>query len=255
VTVTETPPAAPGSLAGLDTPCSWPYLAAGLGLIFLGTPSSPQIRAAMSAGHIGCMVTPAQGTLAPARSLWAADCGCGPKADGSPGDGFPGEDVYLAWLQFLVDREGADPCDPDTSGMLFAVAPDVLRDAAATLERARRPYPMLGLIREVVGCPVAFVAQDGMEPAQLPWDDFDCLFVGGSKRWKASAQARRLVGEATRRRKWRHLGCVNTLQWLRFAAAEGYNSCDGTTLARGPDRNLEPMLRWMPQVNAQPSLW
>lgn len=223
-------------------------------MIYLGTPSGAAVRQQMLTGPLGCMITPAQGMGYPVGTVWGADSGCGPKADGTPGDGYPGDDEYAHWLWKAMLREGADRCDPDTSGCLFATAPDVPFDAAATLERAERPTRMMAVIRHEIGLPVAFVAQDGMVPADLPVDDFDVLFVGGSKRWKASPGCRALLRTAQAAGKGTHLGMVNTLQWLKFACAEGYDHCDGTTLTR-PDANLGPMLRWLGEVTRQPALW
>ena len=74
--------------------------------------------------------------------------------------------------------------DPDARWCLFAAAPDVVGDAAATLQRSER---MLDWIR-YAGFPVAFVARDGLEHLTVPWDDFDALFIGGSTSWKLAAE-------------------------------------------------------------------
>lgn len=109
--------------------------------------------------------------------FWAADNGCF-NATWS-------EDHWLRWL----DRLPRERC-------LFATAPDVYPDARATLDRSVHYF---GLIREM-GFPPALVAQDGAERLDLPWDEFDCLFIGGEKRmpsrleWKLSAAAEGLAG-------------------------------------------------------------
>ena len=227
-------------------------------MLFLGNPSSVAIRAAMTAGEVGCMITPAQGSSFPLAAAWAADSGCGPDKAGRPGGGFPGYEAYMGFLGAAAGRDGSGAADLDASRCLFATAPDVPFDAGATLARYAAPYRMLGVIRHVLGLPAAFVAQDGMAPSDPPWEDLDVLFVGGSKRWKASGEARLLVLEARERGKGTHLGMVNTLQWLRFAVAEGYDSCDGTTFARGVDKSLGAMLRWLarPEVaGGQAALW
>jgi len=183
----------------------------------------------------------------------------------------------------MIQAEGADPRDPDQSGCLFAVAPDVLGSATATLqcERTRR---MLGWIRYDVGVPVAFVAQNGQEHLPLPWDDLDVIFLGGSaectscgyvrpwddcgrehcaschhrlREWKLGAAACGLVTAARRRGKWVHMGRVNSLRRLRYAAAIGCHSADGTYLVRtrNPDRYLPAVLGWQRDVNSQGLLW
>jgi hypothetical protein len=130
------------------------------------------------------------------------------------------EDTWLYWLDAKMSRERC----------LFAAAPDVYADAEATLNRSAKYFD---LIRSL-GYPVALVAQDGAEDMSLPWDDFDCLFIGGKKvnprsaEWKVSTEAERLVREARRRGKWVHMGRVNSLLRLLRAREMGCNSCDGT---------------------------
>lgn len=39
-------------------------------MLYLGTPSEPEIRAVMGAGRLGCMTTPAQGARIPDCALY-----------------------------------------------------------------------------------------------------------------------------------------------------------------------------------------
>jgi hypothetical protein len=154
----------------------------------------------------------------------------------------------------MRDREGADPCDPDTSGCVFVVAPDVVGDAPATLARESTTR-MLGWIRHAVGLPVAFVAQDGQEGLPVPWDDFDALFIGGTTEWKLGPHARELAAQAVTEGKWVHMGRVNSLKRLKYADAIGCNSADGTFISFGPDRRLPEALAWLNLVNSRVGLW
>lgn len=153
---------------------------------------------------------------------------------------YPGDDAYLTWLGGL----------PHRGNCRFAVAPDVVGDATATLARS---LPMLGRIR-ALGIPVAYAAQDGATIDSLPWADFDVLFIGGSTGWKIGAQARTLIAEAKRRGLAVHMGRVNSHGRLQRAADSGCDSADGTYLAFGPDANLPRLLRWVAAVN-HPALW
>lgn len=197
----------------------------------------------MRKGMLGMIATPAQGNLLPDGTCWLADNGCF-------GNGYPGDDGYLEWL--AGGRKFADRC-------VFATAPDVITrdeggslhpDAAATLERSA---PMLPRIR-AFGFKAALVAQNGLEDLPVPWDTFDALFVGGDTAWKLGPAARALVAEANARGKWTHLGRVNSLRRLRYAAAIGCDSADGTYLAFGPDTNLPKLLGWLRDVH-QPALF
>lgn len=204
---------------------------------YLGTPSGPDVRAAMSAGLIGCMTTPAQGNRIPDGALYACD-------NGKFGKGWPGADRWYDWLARTVDRYGPDRC-------LWAVAPDVPFDAVGTLAES---LPWLVRIREL-GVPAAFAAQDGCDELGVPWDDFDVLFIAGSTEWKTGLVAEQLAREARARGKAIHMGRVNSAQRLRTAEWFGCDSADGTYLAFGPDKNLPTLLGWLDDLDHQPSLF
>jgi hypothetical protein len=197
---------------------------------YYANPSTPRVRDAMTAGLIDCIVTPAQGNLIPDQATICADNGCF-------GKGYPGDQAWLAWLDTL-------PADRVT----FAVAPDVVGDAAATLARSA---PFLPLIRGK-GLPAAFVAQDGLEHLLVPWDDFDALFIGGTTAWKLGPAARALVGEAKARGKWVHMGRVNSERRYTYAAWIGCDSADGTFLTFGPDVNLPRIQAWLRTLDQLP---
>jgi hypothetical protein len=184
---------------------------------------------------VGLMLTPMMGNRLPDDRVWGADTGmfAAPhKHDRAK---------YLGWLD---DRgEHAHRC-------LFATAEDVVGDAEATLDLA---VPMLEVIRSI-GFKAALVAQDGLEELAVPWDEFDCLFVGGTTGWKLSEAAYELVREAKARGKWCHMGRVNSFRRLSAARTAGYDSADGTYVAFGPDINGPKLSRWLTALERQPSL-
>jgi hypothetical protein len=249
-------------------------------VLYFATPSSAAARTAMTAGPLGMIVTPAQGNRIPSQAFTAIDNGCGPGENGQPGTGYPGDEAYLGLLTELRDELMPEFCDPDTYRVAFATAPDVLGDAAATLARAGWSG-MLGWIRDA-GYPAALVAQNGIEHLDVPWGDFDALFLGGSPEclpcgyvrpavddqdrcpgcrrrlteWKLGRAARGLAAEANARGKWVHMGRVNSRQRFRYAAAIGCRSADGTYLKHGPDQNLPKLLAWVDSLgDGQGSLW
>jgi hypothetical protein len=185
---------------------------------------------------VGRMHTPMMGNRVELGTVWAADTGCFGAPEKHTDDG------YLRWLAARAAHAGR---------CLFATAPDVVGDAAATLERSA---PMLPRVRGA-GFRAALVAQDGLESLDVPWDAFDALFVGGTTGWKLSEAAYRLVAEAKRRGKWAHMGRVNSWPRLRAAALSGYDSADGTFLAFGPDKNLPRLAGWLGRLERQPALW
>lgn len=189
-------------------------------MLYMATASGPKVRDAMSAGLLGLINTP-QSRYLNHGVTWVADNGCF-------SDAFD-EDKWWAWLQ----------CQ-DPTRCLFAVAPDVVGDAAATIERSA---PWLHRIRDI-GFPVAFVLQDGQESLPVPWDDIDAVFIGGSTEWKLGRHARALAAEAKARVLWVHMGRVNSERRYQYARHIGCDSADGTFLAFGPDVNLPRLLSW-----------
>lgn len=210
-------------------------------MIYFANPSNSRVRDAMKAGLLGAITTPAQGNKITGLPLWCADNGCGPGVRGI-GKGYPGDEAWLAWLADLA---------PHASRCAFAVAPDVVGDAAATLERS---LPFLPVIRGL-GYPAAFVAQNGQDRLPVPWDEFDVLFNGGDDGWKLGEPMGRLAAEAKARGKRLHMGRVNSLKRMRHARARGYDSADGTFIRFGPDIRLPEALGWLRDANDQGMLW
>jgi len=215
---------------------------------------------AMHARQIGYIDTPAQGNKRPAGVVWCADNGCF-------GKGWPGSEKWLAWLEKNAD---------DAADCLFATAPDVVGDAAATLDRSA---PFLPKIR-ALGYPAALVAQNGLENLEVPWDTFDVLFIGGSleclpcrfvwpsdrkpkrgercplcwrmlREWKLSTASAALVRDAKARGKWVHMGRVNSGRRYQYAHHIGCDSVDGTYLTFGANINLPKLLTWSGVENQQ----
>lgn len=199
-------------------------------MIYLSGTYSATLASLAADLPVGLMAQPKSGLRPRLREFrwWAADNGCF-----AQGEAFELE-VFFDWL---------DGAFPYRSTCLFAVAPDVVGDAAATLRRA---LPALPIIR-ARGFRVAYVAQDGFDAAVVPWDEIGCLFIGGSTAWKLSREAAAAAAEAKRRGKWVHVGRVNSEKRLRFAHSIGADSADGNFLLRAPDANVARLRRWFEQ--------
>ncbi len=127
-------------------------------------------------------------------------------------------DAFLAWdegrfRRMLGQIEGLDGC-------LFVACPDVVGDAHATLARFEEWAPII----HAIGQPVAFVAQDGIEGIEIPWDDVDALFIGGTTDFKLGPAAAAVGREAKRLGKWLHMGRVNTWMCSRAGRAVTVNA-------------------------------
>lgn len=181
------------------------------------------------------MARPGNGHTPLPGQTWAADTGL----FGSYGKHYTNA-AYLDWLA----GHPRETC-------LFATAPDVVGDAAATLALSA---PMYAPIR-ALGYPVALVAQDGLEDCAIPWDDFDALFIGGTTAWKLGPEAARIAAEARSRGKHVHMGRVNSLRRMVYAESIGCDSADGTYLRFDPTMRKGDPSAWAAHVKDRPSLW
>lgn len=146
------------------------------------------------------------------NAYWAADNGCF----------LPGYNPNRI-LSMLKRYQSIPKC-------LWIVVPDVVGDAAATLQLFEA---WIGTYRRY-GYSTAFVAQNGIEQYRIPWDSFDCLFIGGDDEFKYSAVIREIASEAKRRGKWLHNGRVNTPERILYSRSIGCDSFDGTHFTRVP---------------------
>lgn len=196
-------------------------------MLYLCTPSTPPIRDAMTAGLLGQLVTPHRWTsqITPGTA-WALDNGC-----------FSSRWAEGPWLATL-ERHAA------TSGCLFAVVPDVVGDAIATDVR----WAVYASAVRDLGYRTAYVTQNGC--TGYP-SDADAVFTGGDTSWKLGPAAHRLIQQARAEGRWCHMGRVNSRRRLRVAVRDGYDSCDGTFLAFGPDVNLPRLLRNLKDATTQ----
>lgn len=189
-------------------------------MLYLVTPSNPDVRAAMRAGDLGQIVTHLSANRLEPGVPWALDNGC-----------FSDRWQPDAWLAYLERLAGVPDC-------LFAVVPDVVGDAAATDEL----WPEWSARVRSLGYTPAYVTQNGCDAIPA---DAGAMFTGGDDEWKLSGQARQLMRGALGRGLWCHMGRVNTLRRLRVAFADGYDSVDGTCVSIAPTENLPRILRYL----------
>lgn len=197
------------------------------------------VRRYSSSPYLGRFVQPRNGNslaeLAGGGQLFAADNDCFQGLD---------PDAYLRMLDGLAAQ--------DTARLLWVAVPDVVADWHST--RALFRYWVPALIKRQL--PVALVAQDGAQTHDLPWDEIDALFIGGSTRWKKSGYAARLMRQAKQRGKWVHVGRVNADFPIRAFHALGADSFDGTKYSKWPDTYIPATLQLLAALgpNPQPSM-
>jgi hypothetical protein len=186
--------------------------------------------------HVGHLIVPKQWHMAGAQAQlvpgkWAMDNGA-----------FSGFDEG-AFVRML-ERFSWEP------GCLFVTAPDVVADAAATLAR----WSFWSRLIRGVGFAPAFVAQDGLTPERVPWEELGALFIGGSTAYKESAEVRSLCGIAKSRGIWVHWGRVNGKRRYELALKSGADSIDGTGFSMFPDTNIPKAAEWHEAIRQQPEL-
>jgi hypothetical protein len=164
-----------------------------------------------------------------AGRVWAVDNGAFVKFDA------------CAFVDLLGRLRGVPGCR-------FVVAPDVVANARATLERFTTWGPMI----RALGFPVALAAQDGLTVPMVPWSRVDALFIGGSTAWKLSRDVDELLGYAAARGVWRHVGRVNTRRRMRhfWGLCE---SVDGSGFSRWPKRARQAD-QWLRELADAPQL-
>jgi hypothetical protein len=182
-------------------------------MLLLATQAEPQM---VEHAHpsLGRLIQPRHYNALPATIArgvpWAADNDCFQRLDAH---------AYYAMLDRLHHIGGR---------CLFVAVPDVVADAYATARQFESWWT--GAARR--GLPVALVAQDGLEHMDrwmsMVWPRIDALFIGGSTDWKLGPAARAFVREAKRRGLWVHMGRVNSVKRIAYAAEIGCDSIDGT---------------------------
>jgi len=130
------------------------------------------------------------------------------------------------WLTMLKEARDNPP--------LWATSPDVVGSARRTLEL----WPHFA--RAMQGIPRALVLQDGIGDFDIPWNELQCVFIGGSDAFKTSSEARAAAVTARMLGKWVHVGRVNTYDraayWGKWADSVDdaglADSIDGSGMSR-----------------------
>lgn len=166
-------------------------------------------------------------------------------------------DAYQGWTsemeqayEVMIDKLAGAP------GCKFVTCPDVFGEAGLTNMLFEEWAPQL--LRR--GLPPAYVLQDdgveyemwtdANEDRWLPWGVMSALFIGGSDDNHYELATERLVREAKRRGLWVHMGRVNSLERMKFAASIGCDSVDGTQWVRWRDRWLQWGLDYLAQLDS-----
>jgi hypothetical protein len=113
--------------------------------------------------------------------------------------------------------------------LMWVVMPDSVGNRDETLRLWENHYNAVSAFN----VPIAFAAQDGMMPQDVP-KEAAIVFVGGSTSWKW-----RNLSMWTESFSRVHVGRVNSKRLLDMAEGSGAESCDGTGWFRDPKRTQE----------------
>lgn len=207
-------------------------------MLYLTSMSARRLRdLAPGRDFLGMMTTPRVRYRVFPDIRWAADNACGPGRGGAIAPNYPGDERWHSWLM----RHASGP---ELPSCMFAVVPDVVGDADATLRRFR----VLSQRVRSLGYPVALAAQNGLRSSEVPWDEISVLFIGGDTAWKLGRDAADLCLEARERGLFVHFGRVNSEKRIRHAIAVGATSADGTYLKADPHKNLPRLEGWFARM-------
>lgn len=123
---------------------------------------------------------------------------------------------------------------------MWVVVPDAMGDKDETLRR----WDQYAETCRLFDVPLAFAAQDGMTPDDVP-ADADVVFIGGSTPWKWK-HLTDFTGACPRV----HVGRVNTYRLLWMADRAGAESCDGTGWYRGDQTQIAGLWRYLQESEA-----
>lgn len=128
----------------------------------------------------------------------------------------------------------------------WVLVPDEVADPVKTLDLWWHWYPYL----KARGVPLAFAAQDGHTPSDVP-KEADVVFVGGTTDWKYAAIP--MFCEAFPRV---HVGRINGYRGLKICESHSVESCDGTGWFRGGKNRLNGLITFLEeQDNAARSIF
>ena len=188
----------------------------------------PRIDRFGHSDYVARLISPRSGNIILPGQKWAAD-----------------NDAFLAWDEIKFRRMLESR--KHVPGCLFVSVPDVVSDAKLTRDRFFSWHEQISLM----GYPLAFVGQDGIENLDVPWDIFGTWFIGGSTEWKLSQASRDLVRESKKRGKWVHMGRVNSLSRISRAYHWGCDSIDGSGWSKFPDVYAKKHLPFMVSLHHQ----
>ena len=130
-----------------------------------------------------------------------------------------------AFTEFHKDRwlRLIEQAKQNKDKLLFVTMPDIVGSA-------RRTSELFDLFK-IADIPKALVLQDGIENVDIPWNELEAVFIGGTDRFKESRSALDCCRTAKMLDKWVHVGRVNTIRRLdKFIGIA--DSIDGSGISR-----------------------
>ncbi len=145
-----------------------------------------------------------------------------------------------AWNRLLGEAIQSPP--------VFVTLPDIVGDARRTLELFDIFHKQLHPKHKR-----ALVLQDGIGQHNIPWNDLQAVFIGGSDDFKISTEAVNAAKTARILGKWVHVGRVNTVERVNNWIGLG-DSIDGSGISKY-DHMLESVIDAIANKSKQTSFF
>jgi len=147
----------------------------------------------------------------------------------------------VKWLRMVEDAITDPNC-------IWFTMPDEVGDHERTTQLFNQYSAILERRHQgTISHKAAFVIQDGCTVDSVPWQEITAVFLGGTTRFKLSAQAWRILEAARSKDKWVHIGRVNTPNRARIFHQIA-DSIDGSGLSRFKE-HLEIMEACLEEMN------
>lgn len=155
------------------------------------------------------------------------------------------KDMFMRSVKELLPYKSTCKC---------LTVPDVPFHWAPTLAKFKDWAPSLRRMGFPLGCAV----QDGATVENIPWNELDAVFVGGSTQWKREhtplfgSPVGEIIREAKCRGKWVHVGrSANSVKQVLYAYQLGADSVDGTNECFAPDREFRWIAKTMWSIHSK----
>jgi hypothetical protein len=177
--------------------------------------------------YLGQLLTPRTGNsikrIVNNEMIWACDNACFSNFDSA------------AYVKMISKAQGQPR-------LKFVTIPDSVGDAAETNKLFKIWFP---IFERYFNVPLAYVLQNGILINDIPWDNIEALFIGGTTEFKLGPEVAKIVEVAKSKDKWIHMGRVNTIKRIDYAESIGCDSIDGSSFSMYAETYIPKFIDYM----------